>query len=371
MAGRRGAVVENNFYNKLNRFSIQVGKRDKILAAHVERISEAHDTVTVIQSNYQQIHRLSEADATPSMDELRKRLYVQIIPSFNTSVTNFWRKVKAGQTLSKTQWANLGQYCDTQKAQQNCQNCSIFLRLPGTYTEVKVIVESLWWWRPNCGKQGLKAEVHFYQKSKGRRGKGKKHTHRFKDRDTVSMFQQEWDGITMARVWVTFEQRLGWSKTHRGRKSFVNSSTWIVWNEEWFQKPKKRISTHPGPKFISKSVVKKTSWISYMILLIAYYMCRLPSGFIQKWSRLRRKIQLEKYARSAHILACGGLRCKPPRTWQEASSRNLFDFNWTLSREVLLSFAQIELALSTLTKTCRDIQTRRWHCFRRLAVVDW
>jgi len=37
---------------------------------------------------------------------------------------------------------------------------------------IKVIVESLWRWQPNC-KQGLKAKVHFYQKSKSRRGKGK------------------------------------------------------------------------------------------------------------------------------------------------------------------------------------------------------
>ena len=67
-------------------------------------------------------------------------------------------------------WANQRGY--TQKAQHKYQNGWIFLILPRNYTKEKVIVELLWWWRPNC-KQGLKAEVHFYQKSKGRRGKGK------------------------------------------------------------------------------------------------------------------------------------------------------------------------------------------------------
>ena len=45
MAGRRGAVVEDDFYNKPERLTIQAGKIDKILAAHVQRICEAHDTV--------------------------------------------------------------------------------------------------------------------------------------------------------------------------------------------------------------------------------------------------------------------------------------------------------------------------------------
>jgi len=48
-----------------------------------------------------------------------------------------------------------------------------FLILPRKYMKVEVIVESLWWWQPNC-KQALKDEVHSYKKRKGRRGKGKK-----------------------------------------------------------------------------------------------------------------------------------------------------------------------------------------------------
>ena len=45
VARRRGAVVEDNFYNKLERLRVQAGKQDKILLAHVQRIYEAHDAV--------------------------------------------------------------------------------------------------------------------------------------------------------------------------------------------------------------------------------------------------------------------------------------------------------------------------------------
>jgi len=45
VAGRRGAVVEDDLHNKLERLNVQAGKKDKILAAHVQRICEAHDTV--------------------------------------------------------------------------------------------------------------------------------------------------------------------------------------------------------------------------------------------------------------------------------------------------------------------------------------
>ena len=54
VAGRRGAVVEDDFYNKLEKINVQAGQRDKILLAHVQRICEAHDTV--MRSYYQQIH---------------------------------------------------------------------------------------------------------------------------------------------------------------------------------------------------------------------------------------------------------------------------------------------------------------------------
>ena len=48
--------------------SVQAGKKDTILAAHVQCICEAHDAV--IRSYYQQIHGLSRADATTSMENL-------------------------------------------------------------------------------------------------------------------------------------------------------------------------------------------------------------------------------------------------------------------------------------------------------------
>jgi len=71
VAGRRGAVVEDDFYNKLEKLNVQAGKRDKIMLAHVQRICEAHDTV--MQSYYQQIHGSSGADATTSMRTLENK----------------------------------------------------------------------------------------------------------------------------------------------------------------------------------------------------------------------------------------------------------------------------------------------------------
>jgi len=66
--------VEDDFYNKLERLNVQAGKMDKILAAHVQRIYEAHETV--MRSCYQQIHGSSEADATTSMANLGEQVYV-------------------------------------------------------------------------------------------------------------------------------------------------------------------------------------------------------------------------------------------------------------------------------------------------------
>jgi len=68
VAGRRGAVVEVDFYNKLERLSVQAGKKGMILAAHLQRICKAHDTV--MRSYYQQIHGSSGADATTSMENI-------------------------------------------------------------------------------------------------------------------------------------------------------------------------------------------------------------------------------------------------------------------------------------------------------------
>ena len=66
--------MRDDFYNKLERLSVQEGKKNKTLAAHVHRICEAHDTV--LQSYYQQIHGLSGADATTSMEYIGEQVYV-------------------------------------------------------------------------------------------------------------------------------------------------------------------------------------------------------------------------------------------------------------------------------------------------------
>jgi len=65
VAARRGAVVEDDFYSKLEKLNVEAGKRDKIFVAHVQRICEAHDSV--LRSYYQQIHGSSGADATTKL----------------------------------------------------------------------------------------------------------------------------------------------------------------------------------------------------------------------------------------------------------------------------------------------------------------
>jgi len=74
VAGRRGAVLGDDLCNKLKRLRVQAGKKDKILAAHVQRICAAHDAV--MQSYYQQIHGSSEADATTWLESIGEQVYV-------------------------------------------------------------------------------------------------------------------------------------------------------------------------------------------------------------------------------------------------------------------------------------------------------
>ena len=52
VAGRRGAVVEDDFYHQLDKLNVQARKKDKIL---LQRICEAHDTV--MRSYYQHIQK--------------------------------------------------------------------------------------------------------------------------------------------------------------------------------------------------------------------------------------------------------------------------------------------------------------------------
>jgi len=74
VTGRRGAVVEDDFYDKLEKLNVQAGKRDKILLAHVQRICEAHDTV--MRSYYQQTHGSSRDDTTTPMEKIGEQVYV-------------------------------------------------------------------------------------------------------------------------------------------------------------------------------------------------------------------------------------------------------------------------------------------------------
>jgi len=71
---RRGAVVEDDFYDKLEKLNVQAEKRDKILLAHVQRICGAHDTV--MRSYYQQIRGSSGAGATTSIENIGEQVYV-------------------------------------------------------------------------------------------------------------------------------------------------------------------------------------------------------------------------------------------------------------------------------------------------------
>jgi len=74
VAGRRGAVVEDDFYNKLEKLNVQARKKVKILLAHVQRICKAHDIV--MRSYCQQIHGSSGANATTSMENIGEQMYV-------------------------------------------------------------------------------------------------------------------------------------------------------------------------------------------------------------------------------------------------------------------------------------------------------
>ena len=53
VVGNRGSVMENDFYEKLEKLDVQAGKKDKIFSAHVTQVCEAHDRV--ILSYLQQI----------------------------------------------------------------------------------------------------------------------------------------------------------------------------------------------------------------------------------------------------------------------------------------------------------------------------
>jgi len=51
VAGRHGAVVEDDFHNKFERLNVQAGKKDKIVAAHVQHICETHNSAIKLLAN--------------------------------------------------------------------------------------------------------------------------------------------------------------------------------------------------------------------------------------------------------------------------------------------------------------------------------
>ena len=67
-------MVEDDFYDKLEKLNVQAGEKEKILLAHVQRICEAHDTI--MRTYYQQIHGSSGVDATTSMENIGGQVYV-------------------------------------------------------------------------------------------------------------------------------------------------------------------------------------------------------------------------------------------------------------------------------------------------------
>ena len=48
MVGNCGSVVESDFYTKLKKLDLQEGKKDKLFAAHVTQVCEAHNQVMMM-----------------------------------------------------------------------------------------------------------------------------------------------------------------------------------------------------------------------------------------------------------------------------------------------------------------------------------
>ena len=71
--GNRGSVMESDFCEKLEKFDVQAGEKDKIFSDHVTQVCEAHGQV--ISSYFQQIHRSPGADAKGSRNNIRENVY--------------------------------------------------------------------------------------------------------------------------------------------------------------------------------------------------------------------------------------------------------------------------------------------------------
>jgi len=78
VTGRRGAVVEDDFNNKLERLNVQAGKKDKILMAywHVQRIAR-HSNAILLSANGS-----SGADMRTSMENIVEQVGIDDSQSF-------------------------------------------------------------------------------------------------------------------------------------------------------------------------------------------------------------------------------------------------------------------------------------------------
>ena len=68
MVGKRGSVVESDFYTKLKKLDVQDGKKGKLFADHVTQACEAHDRVIV--SFLQQV----QGGTRPTTEGLRENI---------------------------------------------------------------------------------------------------------------------------------------------------------------------------------------------------------------------------------------------------------------------------------------------------------
>ena len=75
MAGRRGVVVEDDFYNKLEKLNVHAGKRDKIACATHMR-SARHSNAILLSANTEVTFGSPGADATTSMENIGEQVYV-------------------------------------------------------------------------------------------------------------------------------------------------------------------------------------------------------------------------------------------------------------------------------------------------------
>jgi len=74
VVGDRASVVESDFYTKLKKLDIQEGKKDKLFAAHVTQVCEAHDRGIV--SFLQQVQRGTKPNTEGSRENIRHNVHV-------------------------------------------------------------------------------------------------------------------------------------------------------------------------------------------------------------------------------------------------------------------------------------------------------